>query len=146
MALDRGDRMPDRRHAVGLGHDNIGQPRGGGAANDFNVGFEERTLDIMHPGADPAMPVFATAQELADQHGVGGFIAGGSAVFAIESDVEYRAQLLLQRERLAHQLFGAGVVVACRYGYWLAAALEQNLGRMHVRRDLLRNDAVLPCR
>lgn len=69
----------------------------------------------MNAGADPAETIVCPIDDRCDQLCVGCFVAGGSAVFCIERDVEYRAELLRVGDRLAHRLFGAGIVIANRY-------------------------------
>lgn len=79
--------------------------------------FGEWVGAVVHAVAYSAKTIVWLIGDRCDQLCVGCFVAGGStvAVFCIERDVKNRAELLLVRERLAHRLFEAGIVIANRY-------------------------------
>ncbi len=72
--------------------------------------------------------IFLAAHERSDHLCVLNFLTHLRAVFATERDVEHRAELRLQRQRLADQLFTAGVVIAGRQHSGLRFAIKQYFG------------------
>ena len=123
VQVDQVDGQHGILHAAHFRHGDVGQAVGGGA-DDFHVAREKRAVDVVHAHADAVELVVVAGQQAGDHVGVGFFIAGAGAVFAVERDVEQGAKLLLQSNRFTHQLFRAGVVVASGEQQRLAFALE----------------------
>ena len=110
--LDLGDGLLQVGQMAWLGHHQIGQPVTRTADQGVDVAGKGRVVDRMHPRTHPVEAVVVGQGQVGAQLGVFGFGANRRAVFAIERDVEHRAHLSLQRQRLAHALLGAAVVVA----------------------------------
>ena len=84
----------------------------------------------MNAGTD-TVEVIRCAIDDADHHcRMFGFCTGPCAILAVTGDIEHRAQLLLQLQRLQHQLFGTGVVIDGRQGWKGLFAGEQDIGRV----------------
>jgi hypothetical protein len=113
--------------AVGLGDHHVGQLPCRRADDVRDIACEVLVADVVQAHADA--PALGTAgagvvQQARHQLGMFAFLAGGSAVLAVEGDVEDGPKLLLQGHRLAHQLLAAGVMVAGGEQQRLALSLE----------------------
>ena len=64
---------------------------------------------------------------------MGFFLARGGAILAIARHIEDRAQFLLQRQRLADQLLGPGIVIDRRNHGRLAFAFVEGVVGVHRR-------------
>ncbi len=115
-----------------LGHDHVGNPRPGRAHQHVDILLPVRMSRVMDAHAHAVVSVERAVDETRAQFGVLALPADCGAVLAVEGDIEDGAKLLLQGQRLEHQLFAARVVVAHRQLDWNGFALEQDLGRMHL--------------
>ena len=98
MTAHHGDGRLELCCAFDFRHHDVRKPAGRARADGSNVGLEMLAVGIVHARADAAETVLVAGDQVADQRGMVAFVAGGSAVLAIEGDVEHRTQLLLQRQ------------------------------------------------
>ncbi|MNL24883.1 hypothetical protein D3C87_1463350 [compost metagenome] len=124
---------PGDFHYIGhLRYHHIGQARAGGGHQDVDVLAPVRVGGVVDAHAHTVVDVLRAVDQLGAQRGVLALEADGGAVLAVECDVEHGPKLLLQGQRLAHELFAAGIVVTHRQLDRDGFALKQDLGRMHV--------------
>ena len=111
-----------------LGNGDEGQSIAGAADQDLEVALPVRVGDVVDARSDAAEVVLGAIDDLDHHARVLGLGPRARAVLAVAGDVEHRAELLLQLERLEHQLLGAGVVVDGGEGGEGFFAGEQDLG------------------
>ena len=122
--VDDLERATHVRERVDFGKDQVSELLCSSLADDADVLLEAGVGDVMNSGTNAVELVVVALDDGRHQFCVCLFVAGTRAILAIEGDVEYRAKLLLQGNRLLHELLGAGVVIAYRNRYRLVLALE----------------------
>ena len=101
----------DIADAAGLGQGDEGQATTGATDQDFHVLPPVRVGDIMDTGADAIEQVVVAHDDAGDHFGMFALGPGNGAILAVAGDVENRSELLLQLQRLLHQLFRPCVMV-----------------------------------
>ncbi len=123
------DHLGDLSHRRRLGDGQVGQHVTRATDDDVDVLPPRLAGVIVDAHARHALLVGVRAEHVRHHLGVLALAAGRRAVLEVHGDVE-RAELLLELERLADQLLGAGEVLTRRNHWKRAFAREQGLLRM----------------